>query len=106
MILFFSLPRPGIKPMSPTSEGRSFFFFNLLFIYLFYNSGSRWDRLFQTFYLLCLERFPPHFIFFYTSMFDSRQGFCHPGVGGFIWLMFNWCVASAVTSALSHVPVL
>ena len=83
-----------------------FFFFNLLFIYLFYNSGSRWDRLFQTFYLLCLERFPPHFIFFYTSMFDSLQGFCHPSVGGFIWLLFNWCVASAVTSALSHAPVL
>lgn len=55
---------------------------------------------FQTFfYLLCLERFSPHFIFFYTSMFDSLQGFHHPGVGGFIWLLFNWCMLQ-----LSPVP--
>ena len=92
MILVFSLPRPGIKPMFPTLEGRSFFFLTLyLFIYS-YNSGNRRDMFFHTFYLLRLERFPPHSIFFYTSTFDSRQGFHHPGVGGFIWFLSNWCM--------------
>ena len=49
MILVFSLPRPGIKPMSFTLEGRSFFF-NLLFIYFL----QQWEQMGHVFSKLLL----------------------------------------------------